>query len=145
MKHLIKFNNEGVGKAIAKNIKATIPETYTDYDAFNTACTSVDDWRNTTQAQCAAECIDHAEKLGMGNGEGNGISVANIPLGGHALGAITIDPNFKMVASITYKQGDVMDAVLSRSNDLFTKFNVAVGTEEEVVVEDENLATKMPF
>lgn len=124
---LIDFDSNNIGvvdkkKVIARMEVANLThESFLDHDSF----------RDETFASAIQESIQHGIDIGVGGGDGVAISVDDIYLGGDTLGSIQISSEFKVVGAVTYKSGSLMDKVLSEGNDLFVKYNILSGSEEE--------------
>ena len=122
MSKIVKFNTETfqgtvTEKAFMKECPADLPK-----EVFQ----RVDQFREERLAAIENEVLDFAEKHGVGAGEGTGVSVSDIPMGGQAVGQVYVDSSFKLVAEVAYTQGDIMKAVLSRSCELFDQHNNVV-------------------
>ena len=119
MSKIVKFDDEKlVGKVSEKAFFKSLPE-----DLPKEVFQRVDEFREIRLSEIMNETMDYAEKHGVGSGEGTGVSVPVIPMGGQATGEVYIDPCFKVTSEVTYKQSDIMEAVLLRSAQLFDQHN----------------------
>jgi hypothetical protein len=134
MKHIVKFTDTGIGKVTEKAIFSELPEGYT-VEEMKKHCSTIDNWRESRLSKVMHECMDYGEKNSFGNGDGVGLTVDKVPLGGMAKGSVYIDPCFRVTGSVEYETGDVMSAVLVRSGSLYAKHNITAPETTETDVE----------
>jgi len=124
---LVKFNEKtGTGTVSKEAFFKDIPEGVTE-ELF----TVVDEYREKQLSSIANAALDFAEKTGVGNGTGVGVSINDIPMGGQATGTIYIDPSMKLLTQVDYKQSELMQNVLARAETLYAQHNVSDPEDEE--------------
>ena len=90
---------------------------------------SVDTARELQMADIGLQALARAKELGVGDGQGNGISVPDIWLAGQTTGAVMIDPNAVMVTAYHQKHTDISDAVRVQAETYYAMFNVTAPEE----------------
>ena len=133
---LVNINNDGNGAVDLGGFQQRILDTGIPSEHFY----GVDTFRIGIMAEVQDNSLDWTLEYRTRNPNMEGfvgVAVHDIPLGGDAKGSVVINSNGKLVGSIEYPQGGIMDKVLSKADNLFTMLNVDTNDEDEIPSDEE--------